>query len=39
MTYANIADRIGMSTMGAQKVVVRGLAKLKNNDLIKELFV
>lgn len=37
MTFAQVASMTGLSTMGAQKVVLRGIGKLKKSPLIKEL--
>ena len=37
MTFSKIGALTGLSTMGAQKAVVRGLKKLQSNSYIKEL--
>lgn len=37
MTFSQVGTLTGLSTMGAQKAVIRGLNKLKNNSYIKEL--
>ena len=37
MTFSQVGTLTGLSTMGAQKAVIRGLKKLKNNSYIKEL--
>ena len=37
MTFAQVAALTGLSVMGAQKAVVRGLNKLKDNTYIKQL--
>ena len=37
MTFAEVAALTGLSTMGAQKVVVRGLSKLKNDKIMQDL--
>ena len=37
MTFSQVGTLTGLSTMGAQKAVVRGLKKLKDNPHIKQL--
>jgi len=37
MTFSQVGTLTGLSTMGAQKAVIRGLNKLRNNSYIKEL--
>jgi DNA-directed RNA polymerase sigma subunit (sigma70/sigma32) len=37
MTFSEVAALTGLSTMGAQKVVVRGLNKLKDDKIMQDL--
>ena len=37
MTFSEVAALTGLSTMGAQKVVVRGLNKLKDDKIMRDL--
>ena len=37
MTFSEVASMTGLSTMGAQKVVMRGIGKLKKTPMIKDL--
>ena len=37
MTFSQVGTLTGLSTMGAQKAVIRGLKKLQNNSYIREL--
>ena len=37
MTFSQVGSMTGLTTMGAQKVVMRGIGKLKNTPLIKDL--
>ena len=38
MTYSEVGALTGLSTMGAQKAVVRGLNKLKEDKIMQDLF-
>jgi len=38
MTYSEVGALTGLSTMGAQKAVVRGLNKLKDDKIMQDLF-
>ena len=37
MTFSEVGSMTGLSTMGAQKVVMRGIGKLKKTPMIKDL--